>query len=48
LDNVIAPIDAITSFVGTQATLTTSLSNDLKAGPNAARGKDVAIVFVNA
>lgn len=48
LDFIIPPIDAITSFVGTSATITSSLSNDLNAGANAARGKDVAFVFVNA
>ncbi|KAJ7917186.1 glycoside hydrolase family 3 protein [Mycena leptocephala] len=30
------------------ATIATSLSNDLSAGPAAAKGKDVALVFVNA
>lgn len=48
LDNVVSPIDAITSFVGGRANITSSLSNDLSAGPAAAKGKDVAIVFVNA
>ncbi|KAF5378894.1 hypothetical protein D9615_006860 [Tricholomella constricta] len=48
LEFIIPPIDAITSFVGTSATITSSLSNDLDAGVNAARGKDVAFVFVNA
>ncbi|KAG6847928.1 hypothetical protein H0H93_004816, partial [Arthromyces matolae] len=48
LEFIVPPIDAITSFVGTSATITTSLSNDLTAGPAAAIGKDVAFVFVNA
>ncbi|KAJ7153251.1 glycoside hydrolase family 3 protein [Mycena filopes] len=45
---VVPPITAIQSFVGTGATIATSLSNDVSAGPAAAKGKDVAIVFVNA
>ncbi|KAL0573526.1 hypothetical protein V5O48_008431 [Marasmius crinis-equi] len=48
LDFVVPPVDAITSFVGSSATITTSLSNDLNAGPKAAAGKDAAIVFANA
>lgn len=48
LDYIIPPIDAITSFVGGNATITSSLSNDLSAGPSAAKGKDLALVFVNA
>ncbi|KAG6873646.1 hypothetical protein C0995_013153 [Termitomyces sp. Mi166 len=48
LEFIIPPIDAITSFVGTSANITSSLSNDLIAGPAAAEGKDVAFVFVNA
>ncbi|KAG6888324.1 hypothetical protein C0995_009191 [Termitomyces sp. Mi166 len=48
LEFIIPPIDAITSFVGTSATITSSLSNDLTAGPAVAKGKDVALVFVNA
>ncbi|KAJ7479592.1 glycoside hydrolase family 3 protein [Mycena latifolia] len=44
----VPPITAIQNFVGTSATIATSLSNDLSAGPAAAKGKDVAIVFVNA
>ncbi|KAM6490503.1 glycoside hydrolase family 3 protein [Amanita muscaria] len=48
LDFVVPPIDALTSFFGSSAKISTSLSNDLKAGPNAAKGKDVAFVFVNA
>ncbi|GLB42493.1 putative glycoside hydrolase family 3 protein [Lyophyllum shimeji] len=48
LEFIVPPIDAITSFVGTSATTASSLSNDLDAGANAARGKDVALVFVNA
>ncbi|KAG5338889.1 hypothetical protein C0989_005662 [Termitomyces sp. Mn162] len=48
LEFIIAPIDAITSFVGTSANITSSLSNDLTTGTAAAEGKDVALVFVNA
>ncbi|KAG6816117.1 hypothetical protein H0H87_008539 [Tephrocybe sp. NHM501043] len=48
LEFIVAPIDALTSFVGTSATITSSLSNDLNAGAAAAKGKDVAYVFVNA
>jgi beta-glucosidase len=48
LEFIVPPINAITSYVGTSATITQSLSNDLGAGKNAARGKDVAVVFVNA
>ncbi|EEB96298.1 hypothetical protein MPER_04589, partial [Moniliophthora perniciosa FA553] len=48
LDFVVPPIDAIKSYIGHSATITESLSNDLKAGPKAAAGKDAAIVFVNA
>ncbi|KAJ7054126.1 glycoside hydrolase family 3 protein [Mycena amicta] len=45
---IVPPITAIQSFVGTSATITTSLTNDLSAGPTAAKGKDVCIVFGNA
>ncbi|KAF9460178.1 glycoside hydrolase family 3 protein [Collybia nuda] len=48
LEFIVPPVDAITSFVGTGAIITSSLSNDLDAGVNAARGKDVAFVFANA
>ncbi|KAG6883483.1 hypothetical protein C0993_005919 [Termitomyces sp. T159_Od127] len=48
LQFIVPPIDAIASFVGTSATITSSLSNDLAAGPAAAVGKDAALVFVNA
>lgn len=48
LDNVVPPIDAITSQVGSSGVVTSSLSNDIKAAVAAARGKDVAIVFANA
>jgi hypothetical protein len=48
LEFLVPPIDAITSFAGSSATVTSSLSNDLNAGVDAARGKDVAFVFVNA
>ncbi|KAG6876137.1 hypothetical protein C0992_000763 [Termitomyces sp. T32_za158] len=47
LEFIVPPIDAITSFVGTSANITSSLSNNLTAGPAAATGKDVAFVFVN-
>ncbi|KAF7303817.1 putative beta-glucosidase L [Mycena indigotica] len=45
---IVPPIKAIQDFVGTSATITTSLNNDLNAGPAAAKGKDVCIVFGNA
>ncbi|KAF8968285.1 glycoside hydrolase family 3 protein [Flammula alnicola] len=45
---IVPPIDALTSYIGTSATITSSLSNDLTAGPNAAKGKDMAFVFANA
>jgi len=48
LDDVVPPIDAITSQVGSSGIVTSSLSNDIKAAVAAARGKDVAIVFANA
>ena len=48
LDNVVPPIDAITSQVGNNGTVTSSLSYDINAAVAAARGKDVAIVFANA
>ncbi|KAG5338890.1 hypothetical protein C0989_005663 [Termitomyces sp. Mn162] len=48
LEFIIPPIDAILSFVGMSANITSSLSNDLTTGPAAAEGKDVALVFVNA
>ncbi|KAG7447637.1 glycoside hydrolase family 3 protein [Guyanagaster necrorhizus] len=48
LQYIVPPIDAITEFVGNSATITSSLSNDLSAGPAAAKGKDLAIVFANA
>ncbi|CAE6450240.1 unnamed protein product [Rhizoctonia solani] len=51
LDFLIAPYDAFVSRVasqGNKTAITASLSNDLNAGIAAARGKDVAIVFVNA
>lgn len=48
LEFIIPPIDAISSFIGSSATITSSLTNDLNNGVNAARGKDVAFVFVNA
>ncbi|PPQ82385.1 hypothetical protein CVT25_008346 [Psilocybe cyanescens] len=48
LEFIVPPVDALTSFIGNTATITTSLSNDFNAGINAARGKDVAFVFANA
>ncbi|CAE6386266.1 unnamed protein product [Rhizoctonia solani] len=51
LDFLIAPYDALVSRAASQGNRTTiaaSLSNDLNAGVAAARGKDAAIVFVNA
>ncbi|KAJ6596344.1 glycoside hydrolase family 3 protein [Mycena vulgaris] len=48
LDFIVPPITAIQSFVGTSATIATSLSNDAAAGAAAAKGKDLALVFVNA
>lgn len=48
LDNVVPPIDAITSHIGNSGVVTPSLSNDINAAVAAARGKDVAIVFANA
>jgi beta-glucosidase len=44
----VPPIDAITSFFGSSATITSSLSNDLNDGAKAAQGKDVCLVFANA
>ncbi|KAF9533583.1 glycoside hydrolase family 3 protein [Crepidotus variabilis] len=48
LDFVVPPIDALTSYLGNSATLTSSLSNNLNDGANAAKGKDMTFVFVNA
>ncbi|KAJ3570123.1 hypothetical protein NP233_g4610 [Leucocoprinus birnbaumii] len=48
LEFIVPPIDAITSFVGSSATITSSLSNDLDAGAKAAAGKDACLVFANA
>ncbi|QRV72535.1 glycoside hydrolase family 3 protein [Ceratobasidium sp. AG-Ba] len=51
LDFLIAPYDALVSRVGSQGNktiITSSLSNDLDAAVAAARGKDVALVCVNA
>ncbi|KXN92007.1 putative beta-glucosidase L [Leucoagaricus sp. SymC.cos] len=48
LEFIVPPIDAITSFFGSSATITSSLSNDLNDGANAARGKDICLVFANA
>ncbi|KAF8607864.1 glycoside hydrolase family 3 protein [Ceratobasidium sp. AG-I] len=51
LDFLIAPYDALVSRVaaqGSKTTITASLSNDINAAVAAARGKDAALVFVNA
>lgn len=49
LTYVVPPIDSITTKItGSGGTVTSSLSNDINAGVNAARGKDAAFVFVNA
>ena len=48
MDYLVPPIDALTSYIGTSATITTSLSNDLTGAATAAKGKDMAIVFANA
>ncbi|KAF5344229.1 hypothetical protein D9756_011258 [Leucocoprinus leucothites] len=48
LEFIVPPIDAITSFVGSSATITSSLTNDLDDGAEAAQGKDVCLVFANA
>lgn len=48
LDYVVPPADALAAFFGSSASISESLSNDLTAGREAAEGKDVAFVFVNA
>jgi len=48
LDFVVPPVDALTAFFDSSAVISESLSDDLTAGPAAAKGKDVALVFVNA
>ncbi|KAL0960382.1 hypothetical protein HGRIS_005423 [Hohenbuehelia grisea] len=48
LEFVVPPIDAITAVVGDSALISQSLSNKLDDGVAAARGKDLAFVFVNA
>ncbi|KAJ6568119.1 glycoside hydrolase family 3 protein [Mycena sp. CBHHK59/15] len=49
LEFTVPPVTALqAAFNGTGAVVATSLSNDLTAGPQAAKGKDVAIVLVNA
>ncbi|KIM49543.1 glycoside hydrolase family 3 protein [Hebeloma cylindrosporum] len=48
LDFLVPPVDALKSYLGDSATITTSLSNSLDDGANAAKGKDMAFVFVNA
>ncbi|KAL0565546.1 hypothetical protein V5O48_016478 [Marasmius crinis-equi] len=47
-DFVVPPVDAIQSHVGDSVEVATALSNDLNEGSQAAEGKDVALVFVNA
>jgi beta-glucosidase len=47
-DFVVPPGEAIQSFVGDAATVTLSLTDNTGDGASAARGKDAAIVFVNA
>jgi beta-glucosidase len=45
----VPPIDAITAkVVSLGGTVSSSVSNDLTAGPNLAKRNDVAIVFANA
>ncbi|KAG8852172.1 hypothetical protein FRB91_006909 [Serendipita sp. 411] len=49
LDWVVPPIDSLTAqMTNAGGSITSSLSNDINAGVAAARGKDVAVVFVNA
>jgi len=49
LQFTVPPITALNeTFSAAGTVVTTSLSNDLNAGPAAAKGKDVAIVLVNA
>ncbi|KAF9492724.1 hypothetical protein BDN71DRAFT_1396256 [Pleurotus eryngii] len=43
---VVPAIDAITAQVGSSATITPSLPNDLDNGVAAAHGKDLAFVFI--
>jgi beta-glucosidase len=45
---IVPPINALKLHVGNDAILTSSLSNDIGRGVAAAKGKDVAFVFVNA
>ncbi|KIY53470.1 glycoside hydrolase family 3 protein [Fistulina hepatica ATCC 64428] len=47
LEFTVPPIDALTDYVGDSATITTSGTNDLTDGPEAAEGKDVCLVFAN-
>lgn len=49
LANVVPPIDSLTTQITSSGgTVSSSLTNDVTAGVAAARGKDVAIVCVNA
>ncbi|KAG8825233.1 hypothetical protein FRC19_011846 [Serendipita sp. 401] len=49
LDWVVPPIDSLTAqMTNAGGSITSSLSSDINAGVAAARGKDVAVVFVNA
>ena len=48
LDFVVPPIDALTAYIGNTATIATSLSNNQKRAVKAAKGADMAFVFVNA
>lgn len=48
LDYTVPPITAITSYVGENSNVTSSLTNDINNGTMTATGTDVAIVFANA
>lgn len=48
VQQTVPPIDALTAYIGTSATIATSLANDVDPAVAAAKGKDVAFVFVNA
>jgi hypothetical protein len=48
LDFVVPPIDALTAYIGNTATIKTSLSNKQRHAVRAAKGADMAFVFVNA
>ncbi|KAF7324637.1 putative beta-glucosidase L [Mycena kentingensis (nom. inval.)] len=45
---IVPPVKAIEDYVGNAVDVTTSLTNDVEDGANAARGKDVCLVFANA